>query len=61
MTKGNSMLKTAISRRTMLRGIGVGLGLPLLNAMIPTTARAQSPEAPRRMFAVCNNLGSPPG
>ena len=54
------MLKTAISRRTILRGIGVGLGLPLLNAMAPATARAQS-AGPRRMFAVCNNLGLLPG
>jgi hypothetical protein len=46
-----------ISRRTMLRGAGVGLTLPLLNAMIPTTARAQSAAVPRRLFAVCNNLG----
>src|SRR3954453_21878293 len=51
----------AISRRTMLRGAGVGLGLPLLNAMVPATARAQSTAAPRRMFAICNNLGVLPG
>ena len=47
----------AISRRTILRGAGVGLALPLLNAMAPATARAQSAAAPRRMFAICNNLG----
>ena len=41
----------------MLRGAGVGLALPLLNAMAPATARAQSAAAPRRMFAICNNLG----
>ena len=52
------MLKTnAISRRTMLRGAGVGMALPLLNAMLPATARAQSAAAPRRVFAICNNLG----
>src|SRR5438270_9103132 len=51
----------AISRRAMLRGVGVGLGLPLLNAMLPATARAQSAAAPRRMFAICNNLGLLPG
>ena len=51
----------AISRRTMLRGAGVGLALPLLNAMAPATARAQSAAAPRRMFAICNNLGLLPG
>ena len=47
----------AISRRTMLRGAGVGLALPLLNAMTSATARAQSAAAPRRVFAICNNLG----
>jgi hypothetical protein len=54
------MLKTTLSRRTMLRGAGIGLGLPLLNAMVPATARAQS-TSPRRMFAICNNLGVLPG
>ena len=51
----------AISRRTMLRGAGVGLALPFLNAMAPATARAQSAAVPRRMFAICNNLGLLPG
>jgi hypothetical protein len=50
----------AISRRAMLRGVGVGLALPFLNAMSPATARAQS-AGPRRMFAICNNLGLLPG
>jgi len=49
----------AISRRTALRGAGVGLALPLLNAMHPLAA---APAAvPRRMFAICNNLGLLPG
>jgi hypothetical protein len=47
----------AISRRTLLRGTGVSLALPLLNAMIPAAARAQSASVPRRMFGICNNLG----
>lgn len=38
-----------ISRRTLLRGAGVSLALPLLEAM-------QAP-VPRRLFAICNNLG----
>ena len=46
-----------ISRRTLLRGAGVGLSLPLLNAM----ARAQTANIPRRMFGICNNLGVLPG
>ncbi|SPE38596.1 conserved exported hypothetical protein [Candidatus Sulfopaludibacter sp. SbA3] len=52
--------RRAISRRTMLRGMGVGLALPLLNAMSPA-ARARASNAPRRMFAICNNLGLLPG
>ncbi len=49
----------AISRRTLLRGAGVSLALPLLDAMSPL--RAQSAATPRRMFAICNNLGLLPG
>ena len=51
----------AISRRTILRGAGVGLALPLLNAMAPATARAATAPVPRRMFGICNNLGLLPG
>ena len=40
--------KAALPRRTFLRGAGVMLGLPLLDAMAPAlTALAQSPAAPR--------------
>ncbi len=61
-TNGHTQLRDRnISRRTMLRGLGVGMALPLLNAMSPATARAQSASAPRRMFAICNNLGLLPG
>ena len=47
-----------LSRRHFLRGTGVLLGLPLLDAMLPAFAQA-APEiaAPRRFFGVCNNLG----
>ncbi|SVA86849.1 uncharacterized protein METZ01_LOCUS139703, partial [marine metagenome] len=35
-----------ISRRTMLRGVGATIGLPLLDAMVPAqSAWASSPEA----------------
>lgn len=51
----------AISRRRLLRGTGVALALPLLDAMTPAVARAQSQPAPRRMFGICNNLGLLPG
>lgn len=41
----------AISRRTLLRGAGTALALPYLEAMLPTTALAQSdkPGAPVRL------------
>jgi BMFP domain-containing protein YqiC len=51
---------SALSRRTLLRGVGVGLALPLLDAMAPA-ARAQTAIVPRRMFGICNNLGLLPG
>lgn len=48
----------AISRRRFLRGTGVALGLPLLDAMLPAFARAaDAAPAPRRFFGICNNLG----
>jgi hypothetical protein len=46
-----------MSRRTLLRGAGVSLALPLLEGM---SAQTQA-GTPRRMFAVCNNLGLLPG
>jgi BMFP domain-containing protein YqiC len=52
----------ALSRRQFLRGAGIVLSLPLLDSMLPAFARAASANAekaakPRRMLAVCNNLG----
>jgi hypothetical protein len=54
-----------ISRRRFLQGAGIAISLPFLDAMLPAFARgatvpvsALTPAAkPRRMFAVCNNLG----
>ncbi len=50
-----------LSRRHFLRGTGVLLSLPLLDAMQPRFARAQAGAAainkPRRMLGVMNNLG----
>ena len=46
-----------LKRRTFLRGAGVAMALPLLESMTPVFARAKQPAPPRRMFAVCNNLG----
>lgn len=52
----------ALPRRAFLKAAGVTLGLPLLEAMAPAFARpAQDADlpgrTPRRMLAVCNNLG----
>ena len=42
-----------LSRRTLLRGAtGIALGLPLLDAMRPRTARAQAAATPRRIMFV---------
>jgi hypothetical protein len=56
--------RSPLSRRRFLQGAGIALSLPLLESMLPSFARAQtasSPLAPnakpRRMLAVCNNLG----
>ncbi len=46
-----------LNRRTFLRGAGVAMALPLLEAMTPVFARARQSKSPRRFFAVCNNLG----
>ncbi len=49
----------ALSRRQFLRGAGIALSLPLLDSMLPAFARAgeTAKAKPRRMFAICNNLG----
>ena len=57
--------RQAISRRRFLRGVGVAMSLPLLDAMLPTGARAAASSAapaakPRRMLGICNNLGVRP-
>ena len=50
-----------LSRRSFLRGAGVALGLPLLDAMVPAFCRFASAAAasgsPRRMIAIQTNLG----
>ena|ERR1044071_968185 len=57
-----------ISRRSFLRGAGIALSLPLLESMSPVFGAARLNSAsvsavskPRRMFAICNNLGLLPG
>ena len=52
-----------LSRRRFLRNAGIALSLPLLESMSPVFARSASRVAaaldgkPRRMLAICNNLG----
>lgn len=54
----------AMHRRRFLQGAGVALSLPFLDATVPAFARAASAGSsrdpngtPRRMLAICNNLG----
>ena len=46
-----------MSRRTLLRGAGVALALPLLDAMVPARAAESAAEIPRRMVAIETNMG----
>ena len=48
---------TGINRRQFLRGTGVALALPFLDSLSLRKLGAQTPTAPRRMLAICNNLG----
>ncbi|MEX2303879.1 MAG: DUF1552 domain-containing protein [Bryobacterales bacterium] len=43
-------LTKALSRRTVLRGLGVTVGLPLLDAMIPALQRARAAARPVQRF-----------
>lgn len=50
-----------LDRRTFLRGMGVAIALPALDAMTPTFARAaDKPATPRRLVAIQTNLGIMP-
>ena len=53
-----------MSRRRFLKGTGTAIALPFLDVMRPGVLRAaqmatpsESAATPRRMFAICNNLG----
>ena len=52
-----STASSHIPRRTFLRGLGVTLGLPMLECMTPVFARAAQPPTPKRMLVIANNLG----
>jgi hypothetical protein len=47
----------SLSRRSFLRGAGVAVSLPLLDAMTPALARGNQADSPRRMVAIQTNLG----
>ena len=56
--------RPGLSRRKFLRGAGILLSLPMLEAMTPAFAGIAKAAAgagpamkPRRMFGICNNLG----
>ena len=64
-TSGTPFLATrrSMSRRTFLRGAGILLSLPMLDAMQPVfgapveSAGSTPGGKPRRMLGICNNLG----
>ncbi len=50
--------RRSLSRRHFMRGAGVALGLPMLDAMLPAFSKASTnAPAPRRFLGICNNLG----
>jgi BMFP domain-containing protein YqiC len=55
----NFALNRSLPRRSFLRGVGVALALPMLDAMVPAFA---APAAPikRRMVSICTTLGIHP-
>jgi hypothetical protein len=56
MTPSQISVRTPLSRRTFLRGTGVALALPWLDAMHPAFG-ASTPDVPRRMVAIQTNMG----
>lgn len=51
----NYIRKLHLSRRTMLRGIGASVALPLLDAMVPAMAKSQPGPIPRLGFTYFPN------
>lgn len=52
-----STSSTHLPRRTFLRGLGIAVGLPMLECMTPVFAKAAKSQSPRRMLVIANNLG----
>ena len=54
----NTYYQRPVHRRRFLRGLGVVLGLPVLECMRPAFGKAaSSAKPPRRMLLISNNLG----
>lgn len=53
-----SVIRKAIPRRTLLKGAGVSIALPMLEAMLPFRARAQDLTAPLRLGIFCFPFGT---
>ncbi len=49
--------RAPLSRRGLLRGVGVSLALPLLDFMLPTASAAKPSATPRRMLAILTPYG----
>lgn len=56
-----NLSRISLSRRTLLRGAGIAVALPFLDAMRPRRARAQDAGPPRRFVAFFAPNGSDPG
>ncbi len=50
-------MKHSLTRRAFLRGAGVSLALPFLDAMRPARAAGAANAAPRRLVAIETNMG----
>ena len=53
--------RKSLSRRTLLKGLGVAVGLPMLDAMVPALARAAANKPPVRLafFYLPNGMDMP--
>ena len=61
-SRASHAMRRVISRCRFLKASGVALSLPSLEAMRPVMARdLGEKQVPRRMMAICNNLGLLPG
>ncbi len=53
----SSVPRSPLSRRAFLRGVGVTVALPFLDAMRPAFSRENPAAVPRRMVAIETNMG----